>query len=131
MVARALVMPFVGILLKWIIVGRFRAGRYRLWGSYYLRWWFVNQTLRFCGRGFFDLSDGWRCRYYRLLGAKIGVNVRLSEKVYLDEADLVCVGDDVTIDVPSSLHASDEAVNNLTDVFNIKSRSVVSRIGGG
>ena len=44
------------------------------------------------------MSDGWRCRYYRLLGAKIGVNVKLSEKVYLDEADLVCVGDDVTID---------------------------------
>lgn len=39
-----LVMPWVGIAAKWLIVGRYRAGRYKLWGSKYLRWWMVDKV---------------------------------------------------------------------------------------
>jgi len=30
--------PLVGILAKWVIIGRYKPGRYPLWGSMYLRW---------------------------------------------------------------------------------------------
>ena len=31
------------IAVKWIVIGRFKPGRYPLWGSYYLRWWIVDR----------------------------------------------------------------------------------------
>ena len=33
-----------GILAKWVIIGRYKPGRYPLWGSMYLRWWLVEQV---------------------------------------------------------------------------------------
>lgn len=88
----------VGIIFKWLVIGRYAAGRHRLWGGLYLRWWIVNQALRFCGRGLFDISNEWRCRYYRALGAKIGARVKLSPKCRLTEFDLVYIGDDSSFD---------------------------------
>src|ERR1043166_7131458 len=29
------------VATKWLVLGRVRAGRYPLWGAYYVRWWFV------------------------------------------------------------------------------------------
>ena len=45
--------------------------------------------LRFCGKGFFDYSNSWRCVYYRLLGATIGVNVKLSSKCAITEYSIL------------------------------------------
>ena len=36
-------LPLIGIAGKWLIIGRYREGRYPLWGHYYLRWWLVDQ----------------------------------------------------------------------------------------
>ena len=96
--ARSLAFPLLGILTKWLVIGRYRAGRSRLWGSYYLRWWFVHQTLRFCGRGVFDLNDALRCRYYKLLGARVGHGIKIHETCALSEADLVSIGDGTCLD---------------------------------
>ena len=96
-IARETVMPFVGIAVKWLVIGRYRAGRSRLWGSYYLRWWFVNQTVRFCGLGLFGLSNGLRVRYHRLLGAKIGIDCTIANDAEVTEHDLVIIGDGVAI----------------------------------
>ena len=97
-VFRAVIFPLSGIALKWLLIGRHHAGRYRLWGSYYLRWWLIHQVLRFCGRGVFDLSNGARCAYYRLLGAKIGVGVCIAAQARLTEPDLVTIGDGCALD---------------------------------
>lgn len=66
----ALVM--VPIAAKWILVGRFRSGRIRLWSMAYLRFWIVktlivaNPVARSCaGTPLYNL-------YLRALGAKIG-----------------------------------------------------------
>ena len=96
--ARVLVMPFVGIAVKWFLIGRFEAGRYRLWGAYYLRWWFTVQVLRFCGRGVFRFTCGGRAWYLRLLGARVGHNVRIARGVHVYEADLLTIGDDSCVD---------------------------------
>ena len=34
-------MLIAAIVVKWLVIGRYRAGAYPLWGGYYLRWWFV------------------------------------------------------------------------------------------
>ena len=101
--ALAILLPILGIFMKWLIVGRYKAGRHPLWGGRYLRWWFVNQLLRFCGRGVFDVSNEWRCRYYRALGAKIGRRVRISPRCRLTEADLVHIGDDSALDAQTTV----------------------------
>jgi hypothetical protein len=32
------VVPWLGIIAKWIIIGRYRAGLYPMWGVYHARW---------------------------------------------------------------------------------------------
>jgi acyl-CoA synthetase (AMP-forming)/AMP-acid ligase II len=34
--------PLVFVLCKWLIIGKYKHGRYPIWGSYYLRWWIVD-----------------------------------------------------------------------------------------
>ena len=45
-VAGQILFPFVGILLKWLIMGRARPGAYDLWGHVYLRRQFTQQMLK-------------------------------------------------------------------------------------
>lgn len=42
-------LPLVGIAVKWLVIGRYKAGRYPLWGTMYLRWWIVEQTHNIVG----------------------------------------------------------------------------------
>ena len=51
-IALGLLMPLFGILVKWLVIGRYRAGRYPLWGSMYLKWWIVEQTINIMGKVF-------------------------------------------------------------------------------
>ena len=64
-----------------------------------MRWWIVHRVLDSCGMGpLFRYNNAWRCRYYRLLGAKIGANVKISSSAQLSECDLISIGDGVVID---------------------------------
>jgi carbonic anhydrase/acetyltransferase-like protein (isoleucine patch superfamily) len=95
--------PLLGILLKWLIVGRHKTGRYPLWGQMYLRVWLANQLLSVFGKGFFKwsvpfLGNQLLCMYYRLLGGKIGRNVKIEPNARIPQADLVTIGDNVTVD---------------------------------
>lgn len=82
-----LIMP-IGI--KWLVIGRFKPGRYPLWGMYFLRWWTVRTALRFVP---WDLLAGTPVMrlYLRLLGAKIGTGCYIGSKNLL-LPDLVSVG---------------------------------------
>ncbi len=31
----------LSIAVKWLVIGRYRPGRYPVWGFYYFRWWLV------------------------------------------------------------------------------------------
>ena len=97
-IARALVLPWFGIAAKWIIVGRYKAGTYHLWGPQYIRWWLANQIVRICGRGFFSWHDSLMPVYLRLMGAKVGRGVRIANSVQLGEWDLLDFGDEVALD---------------------------------
>jgi acetyltransferase-like isoleucine patch superfamily enzyme len=96
--AVAFVFPFIAIATKWIVIGRYRAGRYPLWGQYYLRWWFVRQVTRIAGRGVFKMNPTWYCWYLRMMGAKVGRNCQVDTHADIQEYDLVTIGDGCCFD---------------------------------
>jgi hypothetical protein len=95
--------PLTGILAKWLIIGQYKAGRYPLWGSMYLRWWIVEQIVNIMGKGYFrddlPIIGPYLVRtYYSMMGAKIGRNVSIHKDAKLGQADLLTIGDNVAID---------------------------------
>lgn len=71
----------VSIIVKWLVIGKFKEGVYPLWGWYYFRFWLVKKFVDLTplallsGTPFLNL-------YFRLMGAKIGKNVYLgSERI--------------------------------------------------
>jgi acyl carrier protein len=88
----SLVMPWVGILAKWLIIGRFKEGLYPMWGPYHTRWWLTQKTVMVSGKGIFGWTDMSTIWYYRLLGAKIGSGVTI-KSARLGEWDLLNIGD--------------------------------------
>ncbi|GAA3682943.1 non-ribosomal peptide synthetase [Arthrobacter ginkgonis] len=86
-----LVFSIVPILLKWIIVGRWKVQEFPIWGMAYVRFWFIknlvnlNPLRMFAGTPVFSL-------YLRALGAKIGKGVTLFSAVPVC-TDLLTVGE--------------------------------------
>jgi non-ribosomal peptide synthetase-like protein len=89
------------VVAKWIIIGRYKAGSYRLWGWYYFRWWLVQRISalapidELAGTPFLNF-------YYRLMGSKIGRNVHIAGDCAAI-FDLLSIGDDSSIGVEASL----------------------------
>ncbi|RYG69938.1 hypothetical protein EON64_01440 [archaeon] len=95
--------PLLGILAKWLIIGKYKAGRYPLWGAMYLKWWIVEQIINIMGKGFFRddlpiIGVHMVRLYYVLMGADIGHNVKIHKDAKIGQADLLTVGDNVAID---------------------------------
>ena len=84
-------MILLSIAVKWLVIGRYRAGDYPLWGLYYFRWWFVRRLLAVMPTQFLA-GTPLMGLYYRLLGARIGRDAFL-DMDQIDAADLVDIGD--------------------------------------
>ena len=82
----------VAILIKWVILGRSRPGRYALWSWRYHRWMMVNNLFR-CMEYPLGVLRGTALLnvFYRLCGARIGAGVRL-DAADLQDLDLVEIG---------------------------------------
>ncbi len=97
--AAFLIMPplviLLSIVVKWLVIGRFKAGDYPLWGAYYFRWWFVKRFLAIIPIQFLA-GTPMMALYYRLLGAKIGPGVFLGLDD-MDAPDLIEIGADAII----------------------------------
>jgi hypothetical protein len=93
-----IVSPLAAIMFKWIVIGKYKPGRYRMWSTYYLRYWIVDQGLRHAGRGIFNIHPSLNVLYYRLLGARIGKNVTIDDDARLGEFDLLTFGDGCVVD---------------------------------
>ena len=92
------ISPLVFVLIKWTVIGRYQAGRYQIWGAYYLRWWFVDVCRKIIGRGIWGSTEPLLNFYYRLLGAKIGHNACISLEADIAEWDLVTIGDNAAVE---------------------------------
>ncbi|OBZ79799.1 hypothetical protein A0H81_01490 [Grifola frondosa] len=93
-----IVCPLTAIIFKWVVIGRYKPGTYRFWSNYHLRWWIVNQLLRVAGRGVFSMHPSLELLYYRLLGARIGRDVKIDKTATLGEFDLLTLHDGCRID---------------------------------
>jgi non-ribosomal peptide synthetase-like protein len=79
-----------GIAAKWLIIGRFKAGTYPLWGMYYFRWWFVTRLQRITGAQFLA-GTPLMAVYLRLMGTKIGPGCIINTSL-CSIFDLVSIG---------------------------------------
>ena len=95
------IMVLAPIAVKWIVIGRYKAGAYPLWGTYYFRWWLVTTIEAAVPIGYMTGTPLLNI-YFRLMGAKIGRNVHLGSESFAIY-DLVRIGDDSSINVDSNL----------------------------
>ncbi|KAJ1551606.1 hypothetical protein HK096_007049 [Nowakowskiella sp. JEL0078] len=121
-------LPLVGIFVKWLVIGRYKAGRFPLWGQYYLRWWFVDQTIRLCGVGFFNENNLTIKLYLRLMGAKIGSSVKIDslKKSNFKEFDLIEIGDNSAFDCSRVRPFAMDGGNMILEKIKIGSRCVIN-----
>ena len=94
------VMLVIPILLKWLIIGRYKPGAYPLWGTYYFRWWFVTTMEAAVPVGYLA-GTPWMNWYLRLMGARIGRNVFIETNSFAIY-DLLSIGDDSSVNVDSN-----------------------------
>ena len=78
------------MLAKWLIIGRYKPGRHPLFGAMYLKWWIVEQIINIMGKGYYrddiPIVGPLLVRIYmRLMGAKVGRNVRVHRDAKLGE----------------------------------------------
>lgn len=93
------------VAVKWLLLGRVKPGRHPLDGFYYLRKWFVDQTM--------DLSldvlgplyaSVYLAPWYKLLGARLGKGAEISTASFISP-DLLSIGDESFIADSVSLGA--------------------------
>jgi non-ribosomal peptide synthetase-like protein len=85
----------ISIILKWLIIRRYKPGEYPLWSFYYFRWWLATRVQSISGIAFFT-GTPIMSLYYRLMGAKIGKNCILDTSLCVIH-DLLTIGDDTCI----------------------------------
>lgn len=85
-------MIALSIAVKWLVLGRAQPGRYPMWGSYFLRWWFV-ESIRGIVPTNYLTGTPLLSLYYRMMGARIGANVHLGNDGGA-MFDLLSIGDD-------------------------------------
>jgi non-ribosomal peptide synthetase-like protein len=85
-------------LVKRVLVGRYRPQRAPVWGSFYVRNWMVQQTVRVVPWALIAGTE-FQCAALRALGARIGRRVHIHRGVNLLQGgwDLLEIGDDVTL----------------------------------
>lgn len=90
--------PLLFVLIKWVVIGKYKPGRYAFWSVYYLRWWFVDICRKIIGRGIWGTSPHLLTRFYRMLGANIAWDARVAVEAEIAEFDLVTIGPDASIE---------------------------------
>ncbi len=95
------VMLLLGIACKWLVLGRLREGDYPIWGSYYLRWLFVQRVLN-CVPIHFLSGTPLLGLYLKCLGSRIGKGSYL-ESHLVAGLDLLSMGDNVCINADANL----------------------------
>ena len=82
----------VPVVVKWVLIGRWKAGEFPVWGAAYLRFWVVKSLLHanpivlFAGNPLYVL-------YLRALGARIGKGVTILSPSLPVCTDLITIGE--------------------------------------
>jgi len=89
------VLSIFAVGFKWLVLGRIKAGTYKLWGSYYFRFWLVDKVVAICPVIYFAGTAIMNI-FLRLMGAKIGKNCYINTSA-INAFDLLKLGDNVSI----------------------------------
>jgi non-ribosomal peptide synthetase-like protein len=94
-------MFLLGVLAKWLVLGRLRAGDYPVWGSYYVRWLFVQRLLNCLPMHYLSGTPlfPW---YLRLLGSRIGRDAQMNSH-QISGLDLLTIGDHARINADANI----------------------------
>ncbi len=99
LIATSLVLfPFnmlLAIVAKWTVIGRFKAGKYPLWSSYYLRWWFVRRMQAFAGVGFLTGTPLYPL-YLKAMGANVALNAHIDTS-FIYNYDLITIANGASV----------------------------------
>ncbi len=89
------------VVIKWIVIGRYKPGRYPVWGLYYLRWWIVArfQSISWCGM---FVGTPLMSLYYRAMGADVGSNCTICTP-FCAAFDLISIGKGTSIGADTHL----------------------------
>ena len=93
-----LIPPFfsiLGIISKWLLVGKIKEGDYPLWGNFYFRNWLVNNILRLVPSQFMNGTPLYPL-YLRMLGVKIATDAQISA-INIGVHDLLEIGKDASV----------------------------------
>jgi non-ribosomal peptide synthetase-like protein len=91
----------LSVAAKWILIGRYRPGTYRLGGWYALRFWLVRRFQMITGSALLA-GTPLLPLYLRAMGAKIGRGCVIGTP-YFGVFDLLRLGDDTSVGVESQL----------------------------
>jgi non-ribosomal peptide synthetase-like protein len=91
----------LSIAVKWLVIGRYKPGRYRVWGLYYLRWWIVSRMQSLSWSSMF-VGTPLMSIYYRAMGAKVGSNSTICSP-FCCAFDLVSIGKGTSIGADTQL----------------------------
>ncbi|HEU0290489.1 MAG TPA: Pls/PosA family non-ribosomal peptide synthetase [Burkholderiales bacterium] len=94
-------MLLFSIAVKWLVIGRYRPGRYPVWGFYYFRWWLVSRCQMLAWSQMF-VGTPLMSLYYRSMGAKVGRDVLINTPL-CTAFDLVSIGDRTSIGLETHL----------------------------
>ena len=95
-IATFLILSLTPILVKWVLVGRWKPGLIPIWSMAYLRFWVVKTLTRANPLALFAGSPIY-VLYLRLLGAKIGKGVVIFSRTVPVCTDLLTIGDNTVI----------------------------------
>lgn len=89
-------MSGFAILAKWVLVGRWKAETFPIWGLRYYRFWVVQTLIRTAPVVLFRGSPLYSI-YLRLLGAKLGQNTVIECRAVPVCTDLISIGDNTIL----------------------------------
>jgi non-ribosomal peptide synthetase-like protein len=95
------IITFLSVFFKWVVIGKIKPGRYKIWGSYYFRFWLADKLVNISPISYFTGSPIMNI-FLRLLGAKIGKNCYINTSA-ISAFDLLILGDNVSICTDSHL----------------------------
>jgi non-ribosomal peptide synthetase-like protein len=86
----------LSIVMKWLLIGRFKAQSIPIWSLDYFRFWAVMTLMRTSPVTMFMGTPIYNA-YLRLMGAKIGRNVMINSRYTPICADMIAIGDDTIL----------------------------------
>jgi non-ribosomal peptide synthetase-like protein len=94
-------MLALSVAVKWLVIGRYRAGVYPVGGLYYFRWWLVRRFQLMAMPGAMA-GTPLLSVYFRLMGARVGRGCTL-DTAQCAAFDLVDIGDDSSVGAETQL----------------------------